>query len=193
MVPAVRVSLGMVVGVCALLIGACFFSGHWYHSAPDSPYLRGDVDWHGVFGPRETTTLARVLVMVGFVATLLAIGCGLIVALGTAAGARRDHVPRMAALLAWSGALAVSTTQAIAVLTWDLGTLPEPKGVGWAMPVFFLVGPALAIAGFLLWRDAGSRARTSAAALAKVNRELAARDLAAMPDAELEEPPVERV
>jgi hypothetical protein len=185
--------LGIVVGVCALLIAACFFAGHWYRSAPDSPYLRGEVDWHGAAGPRETTTLGRVLIIVDFIGTLLATGCGLILAVGTVAGVRRDHVPGLAALIAWTGALAASIAQAIAVLTWDLGSLPEPRGVGWAMPVFFLVGPALTAAGVLLWRDASQRARASAAALAKVDRELAARDLATIPDAEPEEPPVERV
>jgi len=190
--PAVRVLLGIVVGVCALLIVACFFADHWYRSANDSPYLRGEVDWHDVTGPREITTLSRVLIIVDFVGTMLASGCGLIVAVGTVAGVRRDHVPGLAALIAWTGALAASIAQAIAVLTWDLGRLPEPRGVGWAMPVFFLVGPALTTAGVLLWRDARSRARASAAALAKVNRELAARDLADMPDAVPDEP-VERV
>jgi len=96
-------------------------------------------------------------------------------------------------LLCGVGAASTILLQALEMTKWDVGEQIEPHGFGWAMPAFFASGLALAGCVAALWRDASKRARASAAALAKVNRELAARDLAAMPDAVAEEPPVERV
>jgi hypothetical protein len=83
--------------------------------------------------------------------------------------------------------------QAVAVTTWPISKQPEPRGFGWAMPVYFVAAIALLVPLVLLWRDASRRARASAAALAKVDRELAARDLATIAEDEPEEPPVERL
>jgi hypothetical protein len=192
--PGTRVSLGLIAGVCALVLIATFFADHWYHSAYDSPYLEDQVDWHGAGGPHSYEGILATATMVIFlIGAVLSGSCGVIVAIGTAAGSRRDHVPRLPALLAWTGALAVTLSQAIAVMGWEVSRLPEPKGVGWAMPAFFLAAPALSAASLLLWRDASRRARASRAALAKVDRELAARDLASLPEGAAPEPPVERV
>ncbi|HEU5057054.1 MAG TPA: hypothetical protein VFU21_11040, partial [Kofleriaceae bacterium] len=125
--------------------------------------------------------------------SLFAVGLGLFVAFGAMVGRRRDHVPRLSALFAWSFAAAAIAFQAIAITTWPISKQPEPRGFGWAMPVYFIAALALLVPLLLLWRDASRRARASAAALAKVDRELAAKDLSTIPEAEPEEPPVERL
>ena len=186
-------TLGVVTGVAAIGLLVTMFSDSWYHSAWEYVDPSEMPRWFGAGGPGDDTLLRRVAGIAMFVGTILAAGCGLVVAIGTAAGARRDHVPRLAALLALVGAALATPFQALSVMTWPSVKVLEPRGFGWAMPVFFLSGAAVIVTALLLWRDASKRARASAAALAKVNRELAARDLAAMPDAVAEEPPVERV
>ena len=53
------------------------------------------------------------------------------------------------------------------VLRYDI----EPRGFGWAMPLYFLAAVPLTVAAAVLWRDASRRARSSKAALEKLERE----------------------
>lgn len=193
MEPGTRVTLGVVTGAAAIGMVVTMFSDSWYHSAWEYVDPAELPRWFGAAGPGDDTLLGRIAGIGMFIGTILAAGCGLVVAVGTAAGKRRDHVPRLAALLALLGAALATPFQALWVMTWPSVKVLEPRGFGWAMPVFFVSGAAVIVAALVLWREASRRARASAAALATVNRELAARDIAGLPDAEPEEPPVERL
>jgi len=187
------VTLGIITGLAAALLVVTMLSDGWYHSAYE--FVRPDelVRWSDAGGPGDDTLVGTIAGITMFVGVVIAGACGLVVGIGTAAGARRDHVPRLAALLAWTGAALAIPFQALAVMRWPSVKVLEPRGFGWAMPVFFLSGLTVVVTALILWREASRRARASAAALAKVNRELAARDLAGMPELVPEEPPVERV
>ena len=195
MTPATRVALAALTAVAAGLLMVTAFSDHWFHAPYSS--MMGDINWDGFGGPStrigDGLTLADVVSVVAGLSTLLGPLCGLLVAFGTIAGRRRDHVPRLPALLGAIFAFAALLFQAISIAMWPIGEQPEPRGFGWAMPAFFVAGVLFAAAIAALWRDASKRARASADALARVNRELAARDLATIPESEPEEPPVERV
>jgi len=191
--PSTRVALGSTAAAAAMLLLATVFSEHWFHAADR---FGNGIDWSGFGGPYNDTrgtTAGEVMNIIAGLSAMFAPLCALLVAFGTIAGRRRDHVPRLPALLATIAATTAVALQAIAITTWPISRQLEPRGYGWAMPLFFVAGLALAGAAATLWRDASRRARTSAEALAKVNRELAAKDLAALPELAPEEPPVERV
>ena len=200
MTPAGRVGLACSVVVASALVVLSATSDHWFHHRYDGVLEEDkDTEWEGFDGPDEPydgstglTMSDLVAVTAGF-SSLFALGLGLFVAFGTIVGRRRDHVPRLAALFAWCFAAGAIAFQAIAIATWPISKQLEPRGFGWAMPLYFIAVVALLVPLILLWRDASRRARASAAALAKVNRELAAKDLATIPEAEPEEPPVERL
>ena len=195
MTPAGRVGLAGSVVAASALVMLSATSDHWFHHHNDSPYTEHETEWEGFDGPDEPydgstrLTMSDVVAVTAGFSSLFALGLGLFVAFGTVVGRRRDHVPRLSALFAWSFAAGAIVFQALAIATWPISKQPEPRGFGWAMPVYFIAVVALLIPLILLWRDASRRARASAAALAKVNRELAAKDLASIPDAEPEEPP----
>jgi hypothetical protein len=193
MTPGTRVTLGALAALAAIGLLVTMFSDSWYHSAYEYLDPQEMPRWFGAGGPGDGTLLDTIAGITMFVGVIIAGACGLVVGIGTAAGARRDHVPRLAALLAWIAAGLAIPFQALAVMRWPSVKVLEPRGFGWAMPVFFLSGLTMVVTALVLWREASRRARASAAALAKVNRELAAKDLAGMPELLPEEPPVERV
>lgn len=199
MTPAGRVGLACAVVAASALLVLGATSDRWFHHHDDSPYAESQTEWEGFGGPDEPydgstgLTGSDVVAATAGFSSLFALGLGLFVAFGTIVGRRRDHVPRLSALFAWIFAAGAIAFQAIAIITWPISEQSEPRGFGWAMPVYFIAAVALLVPLLLLWRDASRRARASAAALARVNRELAAKDLASIPEAEPEEPPVERL
>ena len=199
MTPAGRVGLACAVVAASALAVVSATRDRWFHHHDDSPYIEGDTEWDGFDGPDEPydgstgLTGSDVVAATAGFSSLFALALGLFVAFGTIVGRRRDHVPRQAALFAWCFAAGAIAFQAIAIATWPISKQAEPRGFGWAMPVYFIAVIGLLVPLLLLWRDASRRARASAAALAKVNRELAAKDLATIPEAEPDEPPVDRL
>ncbi len=195
MTPATRVALAAACAAASAVLLVTAFSGHWFHAPYDMPTIT-DLNWDGFGGPSDESvglSPRDLLAIVAGLATMFAPLCALLVAFGVIAGRRRDHVPRLPALLAALFAPVAVLFQALAVATWPISRQPEPHGFGWAMPAFFVAGLLLVACVVPLWRDAARRARASAAALAKVDRELAARDLATLPESEPDEPPVERL
>jgi hypothetical protein len=200
MTPAGRVGLACAVVAAAALLVVSATSKRWFHYHYQGVLAEErDTEWEGFGGPSDpdeheiALTVSDVVAAVAGFSSLFALGLGLLAAFGTIVGRRRDHVPRLPALLGWSFSAAALAFQALAVAMWPVSKQPEPRGFGWAMPLYFIAAVALLAMLLLLWRDASRRARASADALAKVDRELAAKDLATIPDAEPEELPVERV
>ena len=193
MQPRTRVILGVAAAVgCALVLMTLFSSG-WYHSPLDPVYAPGKVDWYGFGGPYgDHSTVGYAGQLIAGLCAFMASASGALAALGTLAGARRNHVPRLPALLAALLAPPAVLFQAIAIATWPRDHLADPHGFGWAMPAYFTAAVALAVAASLLHVDARARAKASAASLARVEREMARRDLAGFPDLAAEEP-IERL
>lgn len=165
MTPPTRVALGVATAVAAVLLMVTAFSDRWFHAPYGYREYDRHINWDGFGGPsREMSdglTLPDVVSAVAGLATLFGPLCGFLVAFGTIVGRRRDHVPRLPALLGAIFAFAALLLQALAIAMWPIGEQPEPRGFGWAMPAFFVAGLLFAAVVTALWRDASRRARSA--------------------------------